>query len=305
MRYQRLDLNLLPALRALLTERNVTRAAESLFVSQSAMSGILARLREHFDDPLIVQVGRRMELSPLGESLLPRVGDLLLMVDATLGTKPDFTPERSWRHFTIVASDYSLHVLLLDVLRDLHESAPGLTLEFRPPTRVAYQDLESGEVDFIIAPEWATTPGFSSSELFDDTYVAVVDRSNNEVGSSISLDQYKVAHHVSFEHKGPPMFEAWFEKRFPGQRRIEVRVASFALLPRLVVGTRRLATMHARLAWQACQVWPVRAVRLDFELPPFVEMLQWHRYRDSDPGMAWMRSRLLHHAGAMPKAPAL
>lgn len=76
MRYQRLDLNLLTALRALLTEKNVTRAGESLFVSQSAMSGILARLREYFDDPLIVPVGRRMELTPLGESLVSKVNDL-------------------------------------------------------------------------------------------------------------------------------------------------------------------------------------------------------------------------------------
>lgn len=301
MRYQRLDLNLLTALRALLTERNVTRAADSLYLSQSAMSGILARLREYFDDPLIVQVARRMELTPLGESLVHKVNDLLLVIDATLGTKPEFEPAKSGRRFVLVASDYAINVLLLDALRDLHASAPGLTFEFRQPTRLAYQELESGEVDFIIAPEWYTTRGFSSCVLFDDTYCVVVDRDNTEIGETVGLEQYKALRHVSCENRGPPMFESWFDKRYAGERRVEVRTPNFATLPMLVIGTARAATMHMRMARQACAQWPVRMVRLDFELPPFVEMLQWHSYRDHDPGVVWMRERLLHHALALPQ----
>lgn len=304
MRYQRLDLNLLTALRALLTERNVTRAAEGLYLSQSAMSGILARLREYFDDPLIVPVARRMELTPLGESLIDKVNDLLLQIDATLGTKPEFAPEKSGRHFVIVASDYAIDVLLLDVLRDLHGAAPGVTLEFRQPTRLAYQDLESGEVNFIIAPEWHQTRGFSSCALFDDVYCAVVDRDRVDLGDTVDLGRYQAARHVSTENRGPPMFEAWFDKRYPGTRRVEVRVPNFTLLPRLVVGTDRLATLHMRQAMRAREQWPVRLARLDFEFPPFVEMLQWHSYRDHDPGLVWMRERLLERAHALPPLPA-
>jgi DNA-binding transcriptional LysR family regulator len=300
MRYQRLDLNLLTALRALLTERNVTRAADSLYLSQSAMSGILARLREYFDDPLIVPVARRMELTPLGESLIGKVNDLLLQIDATLGTKPGFEPEKSGRHFVVVASDYAISVLLLDALRELHASAPGVTFEFRQPTRLAYQELESGEVDFIIAPEWHQTKGFSSCALWEDTYCAVVDRDSTEYGDTVSLEQYKTARHVSTENRGPPMFESWFDKRHIGERRIEVRVPNFTLLPTLVIGTSRLATMHARLAARACEQWPVRRARLGFEVPPFVEMLQWHSYRDLDPGIVWVRERLQEHAKALP-----
>ncbi len=303
MRYQRLDLNLLTALRALLTERSVTRAAESLCLSQSAMSGILSRLREYFDDQLIVPVARRMELTPLGESLIGKVQDLLLQIDATLGTKPEFAPEKSGRHFVIVASDYAIGVLLLDVLRDLHASAPGVTLEFRQPTRLAYQELESGEVDFMIAPEWYQTRGFSSCALFDDTYCAIVDRDHPDVGATIDLAQYQALRHVSTDNRGPPMFEGWFDKRYPGTRRVEVRVPSFALLPRLVIGTQRTATLHMRHAMQACALWPVRMARLGFEFPPFVEMLQWHSYRDHDPGLVWMRECLLAHARALPATP--
>lgn len=303
MRYQRLDLNLLTALRTLLNERSVTRAAEILCVSQSAMSGILARLREYFDDALIVQRGRRMELTPLGEFLITKVSDLLLQIDATLGTKPDFSPETSRRRFTIVASDYAISVLLLQVLRDIHVVAPGLTVQFRQPMQTSFQELEAGEVDFLIAPEWFLTPGFSNARLFDDNYSAVADRRNADFGNTIDLEQYGAARHVAVETKGQPVFDTWFEKTHPGKRRIDVAIASFTMLPQLVVGTKRIATMHSRLAQQACELLPVRGIQLDFEYPPFVEMLQWHSYRDSDPGIVWLRDKLLEHAAALPPVP--
>ena len=93
MRYHKLDLNLLTALKALLAEKNVTRAGESVHVTQSAMSGILARLRDYFGDPLIVQIGRKMELTPLAESLVEPVNDVLLRIDATIATRPEFNPD--------------------------------------------------------------------------------------------------------------------------------------------------------------------------------------------------------------------
>ena len=152
MRYQRLDLNLLPALRALLTEKNVTRAGESIHMTQSAMSGVLARLRDYFDDPLVVQVGRRMELTPLAESLVDKVNDLLLRVDAALASRPAFEPALSRRHFTVIASDYVSTVLLVDVLREVSRVAPGVTIELLHPHANGAAALEAGEVDFIINP---------------------------------------------------------------------------------------------------------------------------------------------------------
>src|SRR6202022_941399 len=153
MRYHKLDLNLLTALKALLAEKNVPRAGESVHVTQSAMSGILARLRDYFGDPLIVQVGRKMELTPLAESLVEPVNDVLLRIDATIATRPEFNPLITRRHFLIVASAYSLNVLYLDVLRRVHREAPGMSVEFRSPSEAAAAELEAGEVDFIVNPE--------------------------------------------------------------------------------------------------------------------------------------------------------
>lgn len=300
MRYQRLDLNLLTALRALLTEKSVTRAGEAMHVSQSAMSGILARLREYFDDPLIVPVGRRMELTPLAEGLVQKVNDVLLLVDATLGTKPEFDPAISRRHFTLVASDYVITVLLLGVLREAHREAPGVSIEFHQPSTVAYEQLEAGEVDFVINPEPFAVATQSSCVLFEDTYHAVVDAANTEVGESIPLAQYMAMHHVVFHNNGRPFFETWFDRTHGEGRQADILANSFNLLPSLVMGTGRVATLHSRLARHACRTQPVRMVPLAFETPRLVETLQWHRFRDHDPGSQWLRELILKHAQALP-----
>lgn len=301
MRYQRLDLNLLTALRALLTERNVTRAGEQLHVSQSAMSGMLARLREYFDDSLIVPVGRRMELTPLGEQLVEKVNDLMLRLDATLATRPDFDPGTSRRQFSIVASDYLIQVLLMAVLREVHHEAPGITIEFRQPSNTAATDLENGEVDFVINPARFVTPNQASTILFEDSYHLVVDPAHLPLGDSVDLAQFKALRHVTMENNGRPQFESWFLAEHGSLPPAEVVVHSFGLLPQLVLDTARVSVMHTRIALQMSTFWPqLRLVPLAFEAPRLVETLQWHRYRDLDLGSQWLRDKIIGHAKALP-----
>jgi DNA-binding transcriptional LysR family regulator len=302
MRYHKLDLNLLTALKALLAEKNVTRAGESVHVTQSAMSGILARLRDYFGDPLIVQVGRKMELTPLAESLVEPVTDVLLRIDATIATRPEFNPLTTRRHFSVVASDYSINVLLLDVLRHVHRDAPGMSLEFRTPSESAAAELEAGEVDFIVNPESQNSPQQSGVVLFEDSYTVVVDADNSEVGDSIAIDQYLALRHVAFKsgRYGLPQFETWMANRYGEERRVEVIAHSFYLLPQLVLGTARVATLHTRLAKQIAGSLRVRLVKPAFEIPRLIEVLQWHKYRDLDPGSMWLRDVILAGARALP-----
>ena len=301
MRYQRLDLNLLIALRALLTERNVTRAGEQLCVSQSAMSGMLSRLREYFDDQLIVPVGRRMELTPLAETLVEKVNDLMVRLDATLSTRPEFDPATSRRRFSVVASDYVTKVLLVDVLREAHCEAPGVQIEFRQPSSTAAVDLENGEVDFVINPARFMTTNQANTVLFEDSYHLVVDARLSNLGSSVSLEQFKALSLVTLENNGRPQFESWFISEHGELPHTEVTVNSFGLLPELVLGTSRAAVLHTRMALQEQQHNAIRLVRLDFEVPRLVETLQWHRYRDLDLGSQWMREKIIKRAHALPK----
>ena len=124
MHLQRLDLNLLVALDALLRTQSVTRAAEQLCISQPAMSGALNRLREHFDDQLIERAGRNMVLTRFGQELAGRVADLIRDTGHLIQLRPGFDPSTSDRSFTIVASDYAMVVLMPLVLPRAH-SAPS------------------------------------------------------------------------------------------------------------------------------------------------------------------------------------
>jgi len=303
VRYQKLDLNLLSALKVLLEKKNVTRAGETLFVTQSAMSGILARLRDYFDDPLIVQIGRRMELTPLAESLIEPVNDVLLRIDTSIITRPEFNPGKIKRNFVIEISDYVGQVFLCDVLRRIHHQAPGIGWTFRSPSAHSSIELESGDIDFLIHPAPFALSSQPSEPLFEDSYVIVVAAENPRIGDSITLDEYLDCGHVAFksDNQGLPMFESWFTRRFDDtSRRIEVTTHSFQLLPKLVVGTQRIATLHARMANNIPDNLPVRLVRPLFEMPNMLEILQWHHYRDLDPGHQWVRQHMVTMAQALP-----
>jgi LysR family transcriptional regulator, nod-box dependent transcriptional activator len=303
MRYQKLDLNLLSALKVLLERRNVTRAGEILHVSQSAMSGILSRLRDYFEDPLIVQVGRRMELTPLAESLIAPINDILMRIDTALNSRPDFDPASMHGNFVIVTSDYVSAMFLCDVLRRIHHEAPGVSWRFKQPSSQSSNLLDAGDVDFVICPDHYASERQSKVALFDDSYVIAIAEENTNIGDSISLEQYLAAGHVSFQtgNDGMPLFESWFaEQHGRNSRRIEVNANSFHLLPQLIVGTRRIATLHTRMAASYLVNLPIRLVRPEFEMPKLVEVLQWHRHRDIDAGSQWLRERIIALAAEMP-----
>lgn len=303
MRYNRLDLNLLPALRALLTEKNVTRAGKSLHVTQPAMSRMLSRLREYFDDPLIVPVGRRMELTPLAEGLAERVNHLLLHVDATLNTQPAFDPSQSTRHYTVMASDYVASVLMLDVVREVSRVAPAVSIELVPLGPWGAAALSTGEIDFMVQPQRFCSAEHPTAKLFEDTYHGVVDRGHETVGDTVTFAQYMALDHVTYRNRGWPLFGSFFEKGLALPKQPLVSVNMFALLAPMVVGTPRIATMQSRMATRLAETLPVRLVRLDFETPRLAEVLQWHPYRDADPGNLWLRELIRNVAARLSPLP--
>jgi DNA-binding transcriptional LysR family regulator len=302
MRYQRIDLNLLIALDALLAERNVTRAAERMHMTQSAMSGVLARLREYFDDPLLVPVGRMMRLTPRAESLIQPVRDIILKVDSTLGVRPDFEPATAQRHFVVIASDYVSHVLLAEVLRRIAAVAPGLSFDIRPSGATMMQDLDQGRVDFLVTPAHLTVTDHPQVALFEDTYHVIADRQHPTLRDGLSLEQYQSLGHVVYQNDQGhnPWFESWYANQHGATRRIEVVTHNFGLMPRFIVGTRRIATVQTRLAIQFEQAMPVQLFPPPLDTPRLTEVLQWHRYRDDDPGVQWVREQIVAAAAKLP-----
>nr|WP_315236339.1 LysR family transcriptional regulator [uncultured Albidiferax sp.] len=292
MRLDRFDLNLLVVLDALLEERNVTRAALRLHIGQSAASGSLARLREHFSDELLVLVGRHMRLTPLAESLQEPVRDTLLRARAAIARKPSFDPATAERRFLIAASDYVTTVLLAEVVRLVAEQAPGILIDIRNPMPDVFDVFERGNLDLLVLPEQYmarfTTP---KVKLFEDTQVCMVWADNSLVGESISFDDYMNMGHVTI-HLGDERslaFEEWFLPSYGKQRRIELSVDNFSILPLVVLGTQRMATLHRKQAKYFSQLFPLRLVEPPFDMPPVVELMSWPKHLENDPAHQWLR----------------
>lgn len=301
MRFKRLDLNLVVVLDALLAERSVTKAGLRLNTSQTTVSDALGRLRDYFNDELLIQVGRKMVPTPLGESLIGPARSLLLQAEAMVNTKPSFDPGAAVRTFTLMMSDYVSTVLMSKVAPALCRIAPHITLEVLPHSAVPWESLERGETDFLIMPQNYLSSEHPSERLFDDNFVCIVSKDNDLVGDAIDLEQFMQMGHVltRFGNNRTPAIDEWFFKRFGNERRIEMITMGFYAVPQAIVGTRRIATIQRALADYYSAIMPIRVVEHRFELPSITEGLQWNRFADSDPGVAWMRSVLREHSATI------
>ncbi len=303
MDFKGLDLNLLIALNVLLQEKNITRTGERIHLSQSATSSALARLRSFFSDELLVQIGHKMVLTPLAEDLIAPTRELLLQAQAILDRTPCFEPATSKRKFSIMLSDYVGTVLMPAAIRRIQKEAPAVCVEMVPLIDSPAEALERGDVDFLIIPEVNMSSLHPSETIFEDEYACVLWSENREVGKTITLAQYLSMGHVAvlFGKMRSPTFDEAFLSRGGNTRKIEVVAMDFNQVPQLVIGTSRLATMHRRLARFYTSQLPLRIVDLPIALPPLVEKLQWHQYRDSDPGHRWFRGVLRETAGLLDK----
>jgi LysR family nod box-dependent transcriptional activator len=302
MHLKGLDLNLLVALDVLLRETSITRGGERLGLSQSAMSGALARLREYFNDPLLVPVGRAMTLTPFAESLADPVGRILRDIQETISTRAQFDPTKSDRRFSIMASDYAFTAFMPQLFARLEREAPGVTLQLRQLSPNWHEDLNRGHIDFLIVPERYALQTHPSVPIFEDDFRCVAWSGNKTIGRELTLEQYLALGHVVVELSGvqEASFDEWFLKSQGHLRRVEIVAPTFALVPQLVVGTERVATIWTRLAHMATAHLPLKQLPLPIAIPSFREVLQWPVQRDAEPGSVWMRGVLQETAGAGP-----
>lgn len=290
MRFGRLDLNLLVALDVLLAERNVTIAADRLCLSQSAMSGALGRLREYFDDELLINTGRKMVLTARAESLVTPVRNVLLQIKTTITTTPEFVPAESDRHFSIVMSDYSLDVMLAGALQAISAQAPNLTFEISPIGDRPIAQLESREIDLLITIDQAVSEQHPKTVLFRDDYVVIAWDQNSLVKDGIDLDLYCQLGHVTvqFGKARLPTLEEFFLQTLKIKRHIEMLAPSFSSVPSLIVGTNRIATVHRRMAIKAAANLPLKLFPVPVEMPPVTQVVQWHTSAGDDLALMWV-----------------
>ena len=295
------DLNLLVALDALLREKSVTNAGRRVHLSQSAMSGALARLRHAFNDDLLVAGRGAMTLTPLAEGLVEPVAAILRDTQETLSAHVRFEPSTSRRTFTIAASDYATTVLLGEAVREMNAQAPHVTLVILQ-LRDRLEELDDLDVDVCILPQSIVPPARPHELLFRDTFTCLVWRDNTDVGDRLTVDQFTTLGHVvvTFHDDCTTRDDDRFAPRIGLERRAEIVVPNFHALPSLIVGTNRIAIVQKRLATKLASSHPVRVVGLPIPISPLEEAMLWHPRFERDPAHLWFRSVLKRVASAMP-----
>jgi DNA-binding transcriptional LysR family regulator len=299
MRFNKFDLNLLVALDALLTERNTTRAANKVNITQSAMSNALNRLREYFEDELLVRVGQKMELTPRAETLCDPVREMLLRFETSIAAKPEFDCSQSDREFTLFVSDYSMQMLIPRVLARASQQRSTVRFRLLPQVSSPARSLERGEADLLVIPHAYCSSDHPTEIIFVEEFACVVWEGSEAAREGITFERYTSAGHVvmtPFESEHPA-YESWMMQRYGFTRRIEVTSYNFSSLPYLVVGTELIATVHSRLARALEPSLPIKVLPLPMPMPHLEQAVQWHKYRSADPGIGWLR-KLIRDAGA-------
>lgn len=294
MRYGHFDLNLLLALDALLETGSVTKASERLRLGQSATSSALGRLREQFGDPLLVKVGRRMEMTPLAQDLRKEVRETLLRLESLVEPRRPFDPARAERRFQIRATDYLATVLLAPLMRQLAEEAPGISLSMTDSADDPAELLERGQIDLLLASDAHLDPGFPSIHLFDDVGVCVADIGNDAIGARPTRDDVLACPFVvaRLESRRTTHFQKWLFESPELKRRIDIVTPSFNSVPSFIVGTRRIAIMHASHAHWWAQRLPLKVVPNPLPLAPLGIHIQWNARYDNDAAHQWLRERV-------------
>ena len=300
MNLRQFDLNLLVALDALLTERNVTRAAERLFLSQPAMSGMLSRLRHAFGDELLVRVGRNFEPTEFAAGIAERVHQSVLELEQLLEESRPFDAASASRAFRIGATDYSALLLCGPIMQKLVELAPNMAVNFLRLDLTPGGRLAAGEIDFAVLPA-DIEPGLPSMPLFDDTWVCAAWAQHPTLAEELSIEEFLRHPHLSFNISDPGHVSVAdeFLARTGHARRIVASTESFTVAPFLLRGTPLLTILPRRLGERMRRAAEIRLLELPFDVPPLREELAWNPRFTSSPGHLWMREKLLEVARAL------
>jgi DNA-binding transcriptional LysR family regulator len=287
----RLDLNLLVALDALLTERSVTRAAERLRLSQPALSASLARLRTHFNDPILARRGNTYELTPLALHLIDHTTTALEAARRVFESQATWTPHESTREFSIYGSDYGFATIGAVVSQLAAAAAPGVRFRFmlHNPAIVDDATARLRSVDGMLLPHGPLTD-LPYEDLWRDDWVIVAAESTGRIGESLTLQELGEFPWV-FTYQSRTAFTSAARQlqQLGIEPRIEAVVESFLALPHFVTGTHRLGLLQAGLARLAAHVDGIRILPTPFDATPVVNALWWHPVHGRDPEHAWMR----------------
>lgn len=294
MNTRKLDLNLLVTLEALLAERNVTKAAERLGLSQPAVSAQLARLRDVFGDQLLVPAQRGMTPTAEAIALEGALRQALMGVRNVITHGASFDPMTSYLTVSIAAADGTQYSVLMPFAIELRDRAPGIRLAFRNYNSATIErQTEKGEIDLGVTIPVYAPAGLRSRSLQEGRFVLIARRNHPVVRRSISLDQFVSLDHViaepgSVTFSGPTDHSL---EQLGLQRRVVLSVSSFLVAADIVARSDLIAIVPQGIVWDRAD--RLQILEPPFEIPGFSIAIVWHQRNHAHAGHRWVRDALI------------
>ena len=292
------DLNLLKAFHALMSERAVTRAASRIGLSQPAMSHALSRLRDLFSNELFVRTQSGMEPTAHAREVAPLVSTAIEQIEAALNLGAGFDPAKSTGIFTAGMAEYAEVALVGRLAAAFVEAAPRATLRLLPldgPN--AAEQLERGTIDVAVSFLRALPPPMQSRTLLRDPSVVIARRGHPIAKQPLSIETYAAQNHILVSPRGDTVGAIDRILMDLGlRRRVVLLVATYLAVPAALAASDLVATVPSRTARQIAAAAPIEILPLPIDHAVTIEMA-WHRRAASEPGQAWFRSLLIEAAG--------
>jgi DNA-binding transcriptional LysR family regulator len=293
------DLNLLIVFAALAEERNVTRAASRLLLSQPAVSRALQRLREMFHDDLLVRAPSGYEPTPKGKRLLQELSAMLPRLDRLLSGE-DFDPRQEETTFRVAVTDHASHVLCPLICRMVLPKAEKVSIEFVSFGDQTFDAIEKGRLDLMLnADDGYLPPRFVSEMIFDDSFSCVAAKESKHP-RTLTLKQYLAAEHVGVGIWGE--LQTLPDKRLAGigaKRRCPIWVPYFTAAVRCVPNTQLLATVPSRIAKFESNNLSLRILKPPEVLGRFNYLMAWHPRMNTDAAHLWLRHAIREAGNAL------
>ena len=315
MNIENFDLNLLLSFDRLMRERNVSRAAEQLNISQPAMSNSLKRLRELLDDPLLVRTTHGMEPTERALQLEPLVRQSLGFAEQALSPTEVFNPKESQNVFRLLVSDYVESSLIASLILYLQEHAPMIVLDVLTLSDGDYQDLEKGKIDLAINRFDYIPQSFHQRVLWQDTYACLVNKAHPLVKQN-TIEAYLSSRHIWVSKTGVGAAtgmsqdshrkKGWVDEALQEQgieRDIQVFTRHYQIIPSLLSQSNLVATVPSQSVNSYKTYENLCMIPAPFPIEPFEVKMIWSPIVHHNSAHQWLRHTLVklatHHASAI------
>ncbi len=293
MNINNIDLNLLVYLDVLLREKNVTRAANQLNITQPAMSNGLKRLRSLFNDPILVRTSGGMAPTERAQALAPAIRKILLELEEALQSEDSFDPTTSDRVFRLMASDYAASTIVPRLLSNISKIAPNISLDIMTPSDINFHDVEAGKVDMAINRFEDLPQSFHQKTLWQDSFTCLM-ASKNERAEPFGLESYLRAKHIWVSKTGFGVGVGMNPKDVQKLGWVDESLAKIGKKREIKVFTRNYnVAMQLSLQDELISTLPTKAAALYIDDPRYISLAPPFDIPNIELKMIW--SPLLHH----------